>query len=216
MAHAYGQRLGSGGMGVDSLAPRQRHRLSVEDEAALMNRGRSRQIWGTAVVVALIVASIGLVLRFMELQQQRNNAYGAVRSADDEHAGEFIRCALPTVQSTQLGSANAMLSMIERTSDRLGARYAGVLGACTFELATLGAALQQVSVPKEAKDELHALRASVIDLRRAWTTYQAYLAGGNREYVKALPLMEKAALSWTAYTQRRKALEDALVPITTL
>jgi hypothetical protein len=202
-------------MGVDSLAPRQRYRLSVEDEAALMNRGRSRQIWGTAVVLALIVGSGGLVLRYMELQQRRNDAYGAVRSADDEHAGEFIRCALPAVQSTQLGTSAAMLTMIERTSDRLGGRYAALLGQCAAELATLDAALQQVSVPKDAKDELHALRASVIDLRRAWTTYQAHVAGGNTDYVKALPLMEKAAMSWSAYAERRKALEAVLLPANT-
>jgi hypothetical protein len=52
-------------------------------------------------------------------------------------------------------------------------------------------------------------------MQRAWTALEGHLAVGGTDYVKTLPHMEKAAMSWPAYVEKRTALETALLPDST-
>jgi hypothetical protein len=214
MEHGHQGHLHSGTFG-DSLAPRQRERVSVEEEVARLSHGpgsRGRQLWMTLAAVAVAGIAAVIVVRVMGAQQLRTDAYAAVRTTDDDHAQKFLSCVLPGAQDAQLTTSATVLSMMERTGQRLGPRYAALLGQCAPELAALDLAVQQLQVPRDARDELEALRVSISELRRAVAAYESYLTGGTVDSVHALPHMDKAAVAWTTYTARRKALESALLP----
>jgi hypothetical protein len=76
----------------------------------------------------------------------------------------------------------------------------------------LSSDLQQLSVPDDAKDELAAAQVAVSDVTAAWTAYQGFATTASADDVDALPLMEDAAETWTAYAESRAALEEALLP----
>jgi hypothetical protein len=214
MEHGHPGNVHSGTFG-DSLAPRQRERVSVDEEIARLSHGpgsRGRQLWMTIAAIAVAGVAAVIVVRVMGAQQLRTDAYAAVRTADDDHAQKFLSCVLPGAQGTQLTTSATVLSMIERTGQRLGPRYAALLGECATELAALDVAAQQMQVPRDARDELEALRVSISELRRAFAAYESYLTGGTVDSVNALPHMDKAAVAWSTYTDRRKALESVLLP----
>ena len=196
----------------DSLAPHSRGHISVEDEVKRMNRGRGRQVWIMTAVTALLGVAAVLVFKVMDVQQLRSDAYAAVRTADSDHAQKFLHCALPGSEAAQLTTSATMLSMIERTNQRLGARHAALVGQCAAELDVLDDEVQRLRVPEDARDELEALRGAVTQTRGAWRDYQAFVEASPADSVNALPYMDKAAVAWATYAERRKGLEKALLP----
>jgi hypothetical protein len=151
-------------------------------------------------------------MKVTSAQQQRNDAYAAVQAADQEHGQEFLRCALPGMEPRQVTNSATLLSMIDHTKQRLGPRAASRIGECLPELTVLSSDLQQLSVPDDAKDELAAAQVAVSDVTAAWTAYQGFATTASADDVDALPLMEDAAETWTAYAESRAALEEALLP----
>jgi hypothetical protein len=201
-------------MGVigDSLMPIAHERTSVADEAARMNRGRSRPLWGLVAGLAALGVAAVLTMKVTSAQQQRNDAYAAVQAADQEHGEEFLRCALPGMEPGQVTNSATLLSMIEHTNQRLGPRAASRIGECLPELTVLSSDLQRLSVSDDAKDELAAAQVAVSEVTTAWSAYRDFATTMSADDVDALPLMEDAAETWTVYAESRAALEEALLP----
>jgi hypothetical protein len=119
---------------------------------------------------------------------------------------------LPGAEATQLTTSATLMAMIEHTSEQLGARHAALIGECASELGALEDQLRALRVPADARDERQAVLSALAETRRTWGEYQAYAEKAPPGSVNALPLMDKAAVAWTTYGERRKALEKALLP----
>lgn len=192
----------------DSLAPVEGHRLSVEAEASLMNRGRGRQLAAIAGIALLLVAGGIVLLQRINRGQQYADAATAASRIEREDFNAYFACVLPGVRPAQLSTAARVHTAFERLGDRLGRAYAQTLQSCAPRLQELQSDVAALAVPEKAKPEHAALVAASAALAQANTSYMNYLSRGNGEYdyVRATPLLEKYGLAWEAYTGAHAAL----------
>lgn len=194
-----------------SLAPLQIERLSVEDEAALMSRGKSGQLFVIVAAVAACAAVALFWLKDMDSHKAYADALASARSVNEQHAAAFLHCALPGVHASKISASEQLHSAIERYSERLGKSYGRSLAKCAPKLAALVAGLQELQAPADG-GRLAAVRQAALQYQKAWDEYRRYLVDDPApyDYVQALPRIEKIALAWKTYEQRLDELEDAL------
>jgi hypothetical protein len=195
----------------ESLAPVQIERLSVEDEIALMSRGKSGRLIALAAAASLSAAVSVFWLNGMDSHKRYADAIGSARELHERHADAFLHCALPNPPSAGIGSSEQLHSAIERISERLGKSYGRALTRCAPKLAGLVTGLRDLTAPGEGAT-LAGARKAAVELERAWDEYRRYLLDERTsyDYVQALPRVEKIALAWSAYERRFAELESAL------
>jgi hypothetical protein len=196
----------------DSLAPVQLERAGIDEEIAQMKRGK-----GMRLTLTLLVAAIGVVggTRWMgKIDDSQAYAAAAERleSIDSQQGEAFLRCALPNVQNSQLGSAPALLNAIEIASDRLDKRYGKLLEQCDYLLDGLTSSLSGLRAPADMTRRLQTLQSSASQLSSAFQDYRDYLLDPNKryDYVQALPMIEKIANHWQEYQTARADAKTAL------
>jgi hypothetical protein len=195
----------------DSLAPVPIARLSVEDEAAMMNRGKGRQIATVVAGLALCATVAGYWVRGMEARQRYEAALASAAEVQVQHVNAFHHCALQGVQRSQIASPENLQFAVARLSARLGRTFGRRLEHCAPTLAGLSPALKRLAMPADVQGELGAMRAAADELRRAWDGYRKHLADVNMyDEAGAAPHIARIAQAFGAYEQRRAALEAAL------
>jgi hypothetical protein len=198
---------------TDSLAPIQLERLSVEEEVALMGRGRGKQLAGIAAVALVSVLGGVLWMKGMDAREAYASAATRLGQLDRQHGYAFMYCALPGIPQSQIDSRENLHTAIEHFGEQYGKSYARNLRRCAPTLDEMAPALAALQVPENVSSELHALRTAAANLKRAWNDYRGYLEDPKRpyDYVQAVPLIEKITLGWEAYEQRESELHTALL-----
>lgn len=195
-----------------SLAPIQLDRLSVEEEAALMQTGKHGRLAVVAVAAVLLGAGVTFFLKRVDAREAYVAAAVSVRELRTSKLEAFARCALPDAERTAVGSKDRLLSALERQSDRMGVVYGRVLSRCQPMVDDLAAQLPAVRAPERLAPEMKQLTGAAHELARAVEQYRAYLGNAARryEYVQALPHMEKIATAWASYDAREAELAAAV------
>jgi hypothetical protein len=197
--------------GVDSIAPVQVQRTSVEDEVAQMNRGKGRQITAVVAVIALSGLAGTYLLRGMDAHQRYEDAIVNLDQLHKDHADAHLQCVLENTNRSLVSSADKLHQVITRYSERHGAGYARRLTECAPTLAGLVPALNKLQPPKEVDADLRSLRTAATDLQRVWDEYRAYLASGSAyDEAQASPRIDQITSSWSGYQAQRVRLERDL------
>lgn len=182
----------------DSLAPVALDRLTVEEEAALMQTGKGGKLAVIAVVAVLLGAGATFWLKQLDARQAYVGAAASVRELHAATLEPFARCALPEASGLQLTSKESMLSALERSSERMGPAYGRVLARCQPLVEALPSDLAKVQAPAALAAQLKTLASAANELGGAIEQYRTHLghAGRGYDYVQALPFMEKIASAW--------------------
>jgi hypothetical protein len=196
----------------DSLAPVQLERLSIEEDIALMRRGKTLPL-----TLSLLLATVAVVagVRWVgELDAQQAYAHAADRleTIDSQQSEAFLRCALPNVQRSQLSSTVALHNAIEIASERFDKFYGRQLTHCEHYLVDLETELDAVKVPTDMTRQLTSLRNAAHEFGLAWSNYRDYLRDPTQsyDYVRATPMIEKVTLAWGSYRAQQVEIKAVL------
>ena len=198
--------------GQDSLSPVQRHRLSVEAEASLMNRGRGRQLAGlSAVGVAVAVAGL-LGLQYLGRSQQYAQAAAATEQVEKGPFEGYFSCAVPAADVAHLSAATRVHTAFERVADRVGKKFAATLNSCGQRLPTLVQEVEGLDIPPPLSARHESLKQATAQLQQAHEGYLGYLQDRSKpyEFVQAAPLIEKLGVAFEAFRQANAELRREL------
>jgi len=196
----------------DSLAPVQLERTSIEEEIALMQRGKALPLT-LSLLLATLAATAGVRwVGQLDAQQVYAHAAERLESIDSQQGEAFLRCALPNVQRSQLNSTIALHTAIEIASERFDKFYGRQLAHCARYLTDLETELASVRVPSDMTRQVSALRNAAREFERAWNNYRAYLQDPALpyDYVRATPLIEKVTLAWGSYRAQQAEITAVL------
>jgi hypothetical protein len=195
----------------DSLAPVALDRLSVEEETALMNRGRGARLVGAGALLALCGVGLAFWLGELDTKQKYADALEQSAAAQQQHVDPYLACALPGLTGARPTTPDDLKAAIERVQERQGRSYSRTLARCAPLLAELGPALAALTVPQDVQSQLSDLKTAARAHERAWSAYRVHLtevaspdSAGSREPV------ENVAHAWADYEQKRALLEAAL------
>jgi hypothetical protein len=192
----------------DSLAPIALDRLSVEDEAALMQRGKLGRLSSLAFLAVMLGAGATFWMKTIDAREAYVGAAARVSELRTSALEPFLRCALPQTDRASINSKARLISALETYGDRFGKDYSRTLSRCAPILAELPAELARIKAPHDVQEQLARLSSSASDLAAAFGGYRSYLssAGKSYDYVQALPMMEKIAIAWETYEARQAEL----------
>jgi len=196
-----------------SLAPISLEGTSVDDEVALIKRGRGQRLALTLAVLAAGLFGGQRLLRSMDEHAAYSGAAAQLEQVDSQQGEAYMRCALPNVQRSQLESATALHSAIEIATEHLDKGYGRVLAQCAPLLDELEANIHSLSAPPDMTRRLERLSGAVTDYKTSWATYQKYLQDRSQpyDYVKAAPLIERITIAWEGYQAAHRQAKEALV-----
>jgi len=199
----------------DSLAPLELDRLTVEEEAAFMNRGKGKQLLSAVVVVGALVAGGAYVMKEMDRQQAVLDRGEAVAALRGEHVEAYLRCVVKDATPTALQSNDRLHGLIEGVVERGEKRAAVGLERCSQKLAELGPALAKASVTSELAPALGGLRDAAKDLTSGATALSAYLADPDEPYdfVQVTALIDRVARAAAAYREHDDELRARLADL---
>jgi hypothetical protein len=193
------------------VGPPAKPRISVEDEASLMNRGTMRNL---SYLVAGAIVLIGLgVLLVQRLGRVDAYAEAAKSTAviGNQHFNGFFDCALPGTPTSEL-NAQRVQTGLSRLGDRTGKSYGQTLTKCLPQMRALTQGTESLRVPAMVKDQQAALVAASSELAAANTQYLYYLSDGIAPYdtVAATPMQKRFGAAWAGYRRAETDLEEAL------
>jgi hypothetical protein len=188
----------------DSLAPIQLDRLTIEEEAAFMNRGKKRQLLFAASLIAMALLGANTLVKQLDREMAYSQAGQAVSDAQQQQLGAYLQCALPGTQLSSVASADELHSAIERLVERFHKDYGRLLKRCEPKLEALAPTLANVNVPKDLQGELHELRASAKQLTASAVTLRTYLEDERTayDYAQATAYIDRVAKAKLAYDEQ--------------
>ena len=113
-----------------SLAPISLEGTSVDDEVAMIKKGRGQRLVLTLTVIVAGVLGGQRLLRSMDERAAYASAAAQLEHVDSQQGEAFLRCALPNLQRSQLESASALHSAIEIATEHMDKGYGRVLAQC--------------------------------------------------------------------------------------
>jgi hypothetical protein len=196
----------------DSLAPVQLERLSIEEDIALMQRGKTLPLTLSLLLATVVVAASVRWVGQLDRQQAYAHAAERLEAIDSQQSEAFLRCALPNVQRSQLSSTVALHNAIEIASERFDKFYGRQLTHCEHYLIDLESELDNVQVPTDMARQLGTLRDTAHEFGLAWSNYRDYLRDPAQayDYVRATPMIEKVTLAWGSYRAQQAEIKAAL------
>jgi hypothetical protein len=172
----------------DSLAPLQLDRLTVEEEVAGMNRGKSAQLLGLAMLVSALAVGGAWAMKRLDRDQAESNAAAVVASLRVQHVEAYLVCVAPEAPLSAFSSSERLHSVLENQTERYQKAYARTLESCEPKLEGLIPALTVAPVAK-------SLEPRVSDLKGAATAIQD----------SASTITSRSPRSSTAWRARRPA-----------
>jgi hypothetical protein len=196
-----------------SLAPISLETTSVDDEVAMIKKGRGQRLALTLVVVAAGVLGGQRLLRSMDEHAAYATAAAQLEAVDSQQGDAYLRCALPNLQRSQIESASALHSAIEIATEHMDKSYGRVLAQCAPLLDQLESSVAQLTAPPDMTRRLQRLSSAVTDYKSSWTAYQSYLQDRNQhyDYVQAAPLIERITIAWEGYQAAHRQAKEALM-----
>lgn len=196
----------------DSLAPVQLDRLSIEEEVAVMNRGKGAQLLAVAGIAGLLLIGGAAAMKGLEREQSYSQASAAVTDIKDRHVDAYMSCALPGVPALNIASAERLHSAVEGFAERFQKDYGLVLRRCEPKLEGLMAELSTAPVPAEMQPSLAELRKAASSLHSAAASLRDYLEDPNKayDYVAVTGHIDRFAKARTRYAERQTDFELVL------
>jgi hypothetical protein len=195
-----------------SLAPISLEGTSVDDEVAMIKKGRGQRLALTLAVVVVGVLGGQRLLRSMDERAAYASAAAQLEHVDSQQGEAYLRCALPNLQRSQLESASALHSAIEIATEHMDKGYGRVLAQCAPLLENLESGVIGLTAPPDMTRRLENLSSSVTDYKHSWLNYQTYLQDQNQhyDYLKAAPLIERITIAWEGYQAANRQAKEAL------
>jgi hypothetical protein len=195
-----------------SLAPVQIEVVTLEEDIAKLNRGKGTRLVLSALLSGLAVFGIVQWMDTIDGQQAYAAAAERLETIHAQQGNALLRCVLPDVQRSQVGSRQALHTALEVASERAQKRYGKQLQHCTGLSEELVRQVNDLEVPADMVRRAQGLRSAAGDLDQALGTYRAYLIDSSKPYdfVQATPMIERLANAWTTYEEQRAAINQAL------
>ena len=196
-----------------SLAPIQLEGTSVDEEVALIKKGRGLRLALTLGLVVVGALGGARLLRNMDEHAAYAQAAAQLEQIDAQQSEAYLRCALPNVQRSQLESATALHNAIEIATEHMDKGYGRVLAHCSPLLSELEAGVRGLTAPPDMTRRLERLSSATTDFKSGWLAYQSYLQDRSQpyDYVKAAPLIERITIAWEGYQAAHRQAREALV-----
>jgi hypothetical protein len=196
----------------DSLAPVELDRLTIEEEAASMNRGKGKQLLSTLVVVGTLAAGGAFVMQELDRQQAEIERGQAVADLRGDHLEAYLQCVVKDASPVALKIDDRIHGLIEGVVERGQKRSAAAFARCGQKLSELAPALAEARVTAELTPLLGELRTAATNVTRSALELHAYLADPAKPYdfVQATALIDRLARAVTAYREHDTAFRSEL------
>ena len=197
----------------DSLAPMQLDRLTIEEEVAGMNRGKSAQLLGVAMMVSALAVGGAWAMKQMDRDQAENNAGAAVANLRVEHVEAYLVCIAPEAPLSVFSSSERLHSALENQTERYQKAYASTLESCEPKLEGLIPALTVAPVAKKLEPTVNELKAAAMAVRDGANDLRSYLADPRRpyDYVEVTAFIDRLARASASYHKHDEALRARLM-----
>ena len=196
-----------------SLAPISLEGTSVDDEVAMIKRGRGIRLVLTLAVVVAGAFGGQRLLRSMDEHTAYASAASQLENVDSQQSEAYLHCALPNLQRSQVESASALHSAIEIATEHMDKGYGRVLAQCAPLLDQLETSVTTLNAPPDMTRRLASLSSAVTDYKHGWNAYQSYLQDRSQpyDYLKAAPLIERITIAWERYQAAHRQAKEALM-----
>ncbi len=191
----------------DSLASIQVDRLSVEDEAASMNRLRVWQLRGAIVAAIVLLGAGAMWMKGVDRRGAYSELGTGIAALRAGPLSAFVQCAAPGAQPSQLAAAGQLPAALLAASEHTGKGYTRALLHCSPLLEQAGLQLAALNVPSAVAPQAAALRAALSDLQ---ATVESAVTVPSYDSAKVVALTQKVAAGWQAYDEKQVALQTAL------
>ncbi len=185
----------------DSLAPLQLDRLTIEEEVAIMNRGKGAKLLGVVTMVGVLVAGGAVAMKGLDREEKYTQAGAVVTQLRREHLDGYLKCVLPGAHESTLSSSERLHGAIEGFAERFQKSYARTLESCEPKIAGLGTALATLPVPSEVEPAIERLRKSASAVQGTAVALRSYLDDPTQayDYVQVTARIDKLARASAAY-----------------
>jgi hypothetical protein len=196
----------------DSLAPVELDRLTIEEEAAFMNRGKGKQLMSAALVVGALAVGGGFFMNAIDREQGELQRGLAAAQLGRDHVEAYLHCAAPSVATSALDSVERIHGAIESVVERRQKASGNTLARCTQQLTGLVPALATASVGAEEKPALTALQHAAAALTKSAAALSSYLDDPAQAYdfVQATGLIDRVARAANDAREQDRALRTKL------
>lgn len=195
-----------------SLAPVALEKAQIDEDIALLKRGKGARLMLTVAICGLAVFGVARWMQTIDGAQAYAGAADRVDTINAQEGTALMRCVLPDVSRSQISTRQALHSALENASERAQKYYGTQLQRCAPLSETLEKQLNMVGVPADLQPQMQRLRGAARDLNRSLIAYQTYLQDPNKpyDYVQATPLIERVSIAWSNYEDQRTQTSRAL------
>ena len=188
-----------------SLAPVQIEKAEIDEDLALLKRGKGARLVLTVVLSGLAVFGLARWMQNIDGAQAYAGAAERVDSINSQEGTALMRCVLPDAPRSQIATRQAMHTALEHASERAQKYYGTLLQRCATLSENLEQQLNQVGVPPDLQGQMQSLRGAARELNRSLASYRAYLQDPSKpyDYVQATPLIERVSIAWANYENER-------------
>jgi hypothetical protein len=196
----------------DSLAPVQLDRLTIEEEVAGMNRGKSARLLGVAMMVSALAVGGAWAMKRLDREQAENNAASVVASLRVQHVEAYLVCIAPEAPLAVFSSSERLHSALESLTERYQKAYARTLESCEPKLDGLIPALTVAPVAKRLEPAVSDLKAAAVAVQDGASDLRSYLADARRpyDYVEVTAFIDRLARASASYHKQDDALRTQL------
>ncbi len=200
-------------MRPDSLAPVTIPEASVDEEAAAMNKGKSRTIIAAVVVAAICFIGAGVFLQNADEKSAFREAGQTLNGIKKRQFNRFWGCALEGVNLSDVRSNADLVAKIEIRSSAGRTRYGRMVrNRCVDILGEIASALDVLQVPSELKPQVEGMKKATTQLRDGWREYLTYITDPELNYdeTRARRYLDKIALGWYGFSKDHAKLNKEL------
>jgi hypothetical protein len=187
--------------------------ISLDKEAAAMNKGKGRMIISSIVVLAVIFVGAGMFLKRADEDAAYRDAGQTINALKKRQFDRFWGCALEGVDLRDINSNADLTAKIESRRSAGALRYGKLVkDRCLEILDEIATNLDVIQVPRDLKTQISGMKKAMNQLRDGWREYLSVIMDQDHPYdeVKAHPYLEKIALGWYGFAKEHSGLNKVL------
>jgi hypothetical protein len=187
--------------------------ISLDEEAAAMNKGKGRMIISAIVVLAVIFVGAGMFLKRADKDAAYREAGQTINALKKRQFDRFWGCTLEGVDLRDINSNAVLTAKIESRSSAGALRYGKLVkDRCLEILDEIATNLDVIQVPGDLQTQINGMKKATSQLRDGWREYLSVITNQDHPYdeVRAHPYLEKIALGWYGFTKEHAGLNKVL------
>ncbi len=197
----------------DTLAPTSVAEVSLDDEAASMNKGKGRTIVAFVLGLGLLIGGVGFLLKDADASREYRETGQALNGIKKQQFDRFWGCALRGTNLKDIKSNADLVAQMQRRTEAAGRTFAVLVrDNCMDALNKTEADLDVLLVPGELQSYVTAMRDGASQVREGWGDLIAYLINPNLEYeqASARKYWNKIAKGWYGFRKGHSELNRSL------